>query len=800
MARRVGWLVFTLSLAIAVGVGATACSVLRGARPTPALTPTQTLTPAPPPPTATPSPGQILQAAERAYAYGSWEQAASLAQAVLEQFPSLAEPARLLLARSRLALGAPDEAIGLLEGAVFSDAGRQQNAVYTLASAYRDKGDWQKVIEKQTELLSVLPILSDWIHELNGDACVQLGQPDKAVEEYRLALAASPEGERAGLLEKIADMQAKAKQTDEALKTYAELLALAPTPEFAAKVHYLTGLALRQAGNEAAALDSFAKAVEAATGARESYLALVELVNADKMVDEFRRGLIDYQNGAHQAAIQAFDRYLGGSKTPQAADALYYSGQSYLALGQHDKALETLERAFAETADLTFQAKILMARARVLQKAGRSDEAHATYRRAQSLCPVCAAAPEALWRSAEVAFAQGDRAGAAADFLWLQRNYPQDDGADDAMLRAALLYYADVRYAEAVQVCEELLSRYAKSDLTNAAHFWAAKALLQSQRQSGAETHLRAAATSASQDYYSFRAAAILQGDTALAPLPGNVLLEGASEQERAECQSWLAGWANKGEPYDFAKLPDDVTNDSDYRKGEAFAALGLADEAAERFGMVRARWKDAPLPLFQLAERLRDLGLYRQSIACAERVIALSPESSVFSVPRYLQRLAYPIYYPDLVLEHAGDNGLEPLLVFSLIRQESRFDPLAGSWAGALGLMQVTPPTGEWVALQLGIRDFRKEDLLQPSVSLRFGAWYLGRQLRDFSGDVFAALAAYNGGPGYTRLWLSLMIDYDPDLFVESIPVAETQTYVKTILEQHAAYSRLYQPGHSDR
>jgi len=115
---------------------------------------------------------------------------------------------------------------------------------------------------------------------------------------------------------------------------------------------------------------------------------------------------------------------------------------------------------------------------------------------------------------------------------------------------------------------------------------------------------------------------------------------------------------------------------------------------------------------------------------------------------------------------------------------------------AGAIGLMQVIPPTGEWVALQLGIRDFRAEDLARPSLNVRFGTWYLGRQMRDFSGDPLAALAAYNGGPGNARLWLSRMAEYDPDLFVESIPFAETQTYVKTILEQYAVYRALYQPG----
>jgi soluble lytic murein transglycosylase len=759
--------------------------------------PTPTPSPTPPLPTATPAPAAILHAAEQAFERGDWTEAASLAGAAQDLLPPpLADSARLLAARSHLSLGKASDVIGLLEGADFTEPDSEALALYLLASAYREQGDSLKAIEKQTALLSATEVLTGWIHELNGDSYVQLGETDRAIESYRLAESAAQGTGRLHLLEKIAEVQLKAKRGEDALKTYEEMLARSTTAEFSAKAHYLMGLALREQTRDDAAIEAFRKATEASTTARESYLALVELVNAGARVDEFRRGLIGYQTGAYQAAIQAFERYLGADKPAQIADAWYYIGMAQLALSQYEEALSALAEALAAAPDLSFQAKVLMAQGRVLQRANRLAEARETYRKVQTTCPACDVAPQALWRSAEAAFALGDRAGAASDFLWLQRNYPKDNGADDAMLRAALLYYADSRYAESVIVCEEILSRYPASNVSAAAHFWAAKALLQSQQQASVAAHLQAAAESASPDYYSLRASAVLRGDTTILPPPANVLLDAGAPEEREECLAWLVSWANKGEAYDFGRLPDALANDSDYRMAEAFASLGLANEAASRFSLVRARWKDAPLALFQLAERLRDLGLYRQSIACAERIIALSPGGSVLQSPRYLQRLAFPAYYADLVLQHASLNGLDTLLVFAVIRQESRFDPIAGSWAGAMGLMQVIPPTGEWVALQLGIRDFRAEDLARPSLNVRFGTWYLGRQMRDFSGDPLAALAAYNGGPGNARLWLSRMAEYDPDLFVESIPFAETQTYVKTILEQYAVYRALYQPG----
>ncbi len=779
---------------IGVALALAGCALFpRGAEPTatPAATTAPSATPAP---TATPSPQEILNAARAAYDVGDWERAASLAERVIQQSPALAPDARLVLARSLLALGKPQDAAAALAEADFTDPAAQVKALAILAAVYRDAGEWTRAIEYQTQLITATDVLSAWFHELNGDAYVQLGDAEQAVASYREAAAADAQA-RTRLLEKIAAVQLEAGLTEDALQTYDDLLVTVSPPDSAAKVHYLKGLALR-GSDEKAALAEFRAATEASTTARESYLALVELVQAGETVDEFRRGLIDYQNGAYQAAADAFERALASAAAAERANAAYYLGLSRLAAGQHEDALTALDEARAASKDTAFQAKVLMAKARALERAGKFQEARETYRQAQAICATCATAPQAQWRSAEAAATQGDHATAASDYLWLQRLYPRDDGADNAMLQAALLYDQDGRFTEAREVCEELLTRYPASDVASAAHFWAAKAALRAARPDLAEPHLRALASAPMPDYYALRAASILRAQDAILPPAGNLLLGTDDEAERAACLSWLTAWANQGEPYPFDRLPDELAQDTDFRKGEAFAAIGLMERAAEHFSAVRAKWKDAPLALFQLAERLRDLGLYRQSIACAERVMALAPPDAASSAPRYLMRLAYPTYYADLILDHAARNGLDPLLVFALVRQESRFDPVAGSRAGALGLMQIIPPTGEWVALQLGERGFRREDLLRPIVNVRFGAWYLARQMRDFGGDPLAALAAYNGGPGYARLWLSRMQEYDPDLFVETIPVAETQTYVKAVLAQFAVYRAVYQPG----
>ncbi len=100
-------------------------------------------------------------------------------------------------------------------------------------------------------------------------------------------------------------------------------------------------------------------------------------------------------------------------------------------------------------------------------------------------------------------------------------------------------------------------------------------------------------------------------------------------------------------------------------------------------------------------------------------------------------------------------------------------------------------PVTARLIAQRLGVRDFTLESLYRPYRSVRFGAWYLGQQLRRFDGDVLAALAAYNGGPGNARRWRRLTDD--PDMFVASIHLEQTRNFVRWVMEQYAVYRQLY-------
>ena len=142
-------------------------------------------------------------------------------------------------------------------------------------------------------------------------------------------------------------------------------------------------------------------------------------------------------------------------------------------------------------------------------------------------------------------------------------------------------------------------------------------------------------------------------------------------------------------------------------------------------------------------------------------------------------------------ITQAATTAGLEPALVFGLIRQETRFMPQLRSSAGASGLMQVMPATARWVAKRIGLDWRNPEQIHDPLVNLRLGTHYLKLVLDDLGGSQAMAAAAYNAGPGRPRRWREGPV-IDAAVWAENIPFNETRDYVKKVLSNAAVYSAL--------
>ena len=126
-------------------------------------------------------------------------------------------------------------------------------------------------------------------------------------------------------------------------------------------------------------------------------------------------------------------------------------------------------------------------------------------------------------------------------------------------------------------------------------------------------------------------------------------------------------------------------------------------------------------------------------------------------------------------------------------MRAESGFDSKAFSPRGARGLMQIMPETGQWVAGQLGEQNFDPDQLFEPETSIKMGAWYIADLKKEFGNDPVLVLAAYNGGRGNVREWLSDVNNFGDSSDIERIPFEETRLYVKKVLKYYRIYSILY-------
>jgi soluble lytic murein transglycosylase len=150
---------------------------------------------------------------------------------------------------------------------------------------------------------------------------------------------------------------------------------------------------------------------------------------------------------------------------------------------------------------------------------------------------------------------------------------------------------------------------------------------------------------------------------------------------------------------------------------------------------------------------------------------------------PGWYARLLYPLDYETIVRAHAHNYGLDPALLAAVIYQESKYRADVRSDSGAIGLMQLLPSTAKGIAVHTGGNRFRVDDLYDPELNVRYGAWYL-RHLLDKYGNEETALAAYNAGQRNVDRWRARG---------QGVAFGETRRYVSRVEELKRIYRRAY-------
>ncbi len=223
-----------------------------------------------------------------------------------------------------------------------------------------------------------------------------------------------------------------------------------------------------------------------------------------------------------------------------------------------------------------------------------------------------------------------------------------------------------------------------------------------------------------------------------------------------------------------------------------ALFELQLTDEAVpEYLAKLESPKTDEAFTAAVLAGRV---GLANRAVRFAEPIWKTVPADYVMELaPRQLVELLYPAPFSDSLFKHATPRNVDPKLVLSIARQESRFQIDAKSIAAARGLMQFIPSTANQIAGELKLTNFNQDDLYNADTAILFGSQYLSNLFKLFPNQPQAVVGAYNGGEDNLARWIARSRSTEADRYVPEIGFSQTKDYVYKVLANYWTYQRLY-------
>jgi len=371
--------------------------------------------------------------------------------------------------------------------------------------------------------------------------------------------------------------------------------------------------------------------------------------------------------------------------------------------------------------------------------------------------PNSSEAAEVAWSRASQADSRGELDSALRQYAVLSSNARTHARAGQARMRSGQIYLGRSDRVQAAGVFEGYLEDFPEGRRWQEASYWAGRMRMELGDTSAAEKHIRQIKTRDPVSYYAVIGAELL----------GELYTMNVSDADDPAIPPWL----NKG------------LSDIDL-----FTEAGLEQAAAAEVNRLREVARTSKNDMLGLAEGLIARG---RTIDGINLGWALRDEGHEWD--SRLIRVAFPLPYLDLIRREAMEWGVDPIILAAIIRQESAFKADIVSRAGAIGLMQVMPPTGAQLARVHGPSDFQEAHLASPEVSLHLGAAYFVEMSARYDGVLPLILSAYNAGPTRATRWKQYPEISDLLRFTERIPFVETRGYVKNVRRNLGIYGVLY-------
>ncbi len=649
-----------------------------------------------------------------------------------------------------------------------------------------------------------------------GDAQTALKNYDAALNAYITAWQAPSLTNNVSIGMKVARTYTLTGQSEQALQTYNQLYEQASDINTKAAINLYRGNIEIQRGNTIEGYAFFQENVNTYTATYDAYSALVALIDAEQPVSELQRGIINYNVGQNNLAIEAFDRYLE-SDGLQKDVALYYKALATRAYGLTKMSQKSEERLTANrTGGTSYDKEAIALWTEVINDYPQSEHHLASIEAiihtqnaymgqirlaAESAIGYASMpygepyAPGLLYTAVTYYLLDNQIEKAADTWTNIGIAYPASAQAFNALFFGGALYYQLEQYDKALDSFNRALL-IAEYPLEIAgSHLWIGKSNLALGYPENARANWQNAVDADPMGYYGIRAQELIDGRAPFQEKEA-IQLSINLDNERILAADWLKHAFSLPSEINL-DYSSQLANDPRFIRGMEYNRLGLYQEANLEFESLRQDHATDPANTFRLMKLFLDYYYYKSAIECARglRQIAGYSDTPIAStLPAYIAYVEYGAYYLPWIEAKAIKYKLSPLMLLSLIYQESRFGTQAISTAGARGLMQVMPTTAEQIASETGfLTDFSPSDLDVPYYNLELGSNHLARQFYIFDGDPYLALACYNAGYFRISEWQKLNKNQDRDLFLSLIRILETRVYLRRLVEIHHYYRLIY-------
>ncbi len=649
---------------------------------------------------------------------------------------------------------------------------------FTAAVAAHRAGDWTAVVHEFGDAAWVGTPLEDYALLFRADSLLHQGE---TAEARRLATEATDRTPESGLTPSAliwaASVQSAAGDPAAAVRLLQRVLASHPDRLDVSRTRYLLGEAQLAAGDQPAAVKTFAalwlQAPASYGDAAETQLRAladsgVAVPTPSPAERAVRAGRL-LSGGLIERALTEAQALVAEKPAPDVRErALKVVMHAARRLGRDETALAAASDGLA-LAPAERRATWLLELGRLRQRRDR-EAALATLDRLVREHPKSRAASDALLLKAELLEAANRRAEAEKVYGRIAADYPDEEEAATALWRLGWAGWFRGNLTECATRWTRLQTARGVGALREAATYWLGRVWERRGDREQAARQFNVLVRDVPRSYYGILAARRVSGPTPAAAAP-----------------------AAAAPAFTFPADPlEPLQGDARYARAEALREVGLREFADEELDDLTRAAVGEPRRLYALSAAYVADERYHMALRILRRSFFGLARSGGPGSPREFWEMFYPLGWRDALTAAAGRASIDPLLVAAVVREESSFHPGARSRVGARGLMQLMPDTGRAVAQARQIPFPDATVLDQPTTNLELGSTFFAGLLREF-GDPRLAAAAYNAGPTRVREWWAGRRSDDLEVWVDQIPYNETRAFVKRVMLSYEEYRRIY-------